>query len=488
MLAATFGALVGLPLVSAGARPVWIALRMAQARSLPAPANRSRTADSRIHITPSRPVAPTPLWTAADLLTAGWIAGMLALLLPVGVGLRQVRRLRRSGRVWPEARALANVPVLLHDELTGPMTCGVVRPAILLPSDAPNWDAEDLNRAIEHEMAHVRRRDWFSHCAARAVCAVYWFHPLVWILRRRLELEAERACDDAVLARSDASAYADQLVGVARRLSAGSRPPLLAMATRADLGLRVRAVLDSKQRRGRAGRRCVAVLAGAAAALVFAISPLRVSAVPQDTGPSGGVRLRTSTNLVTVGVKVSFPNGNAVEGLTSSDFMVSEDGVPQTILFFETMPDGYGYILGYYTRNMREDGQFRKIEITVKSPTTATLEYRPGYYANKRFADSAASGAPSAPPDYTTPPVLIYKKEADYSDEARKAKYQGTVLLMTNIDSSGKVTDVRVVRSLGLGLDEKAIEAVKQWQFKPATKDGQPVSAPTTVEVLFRLM
>jgi TonB family protein len=87
-----------------------------------------------------------------------------------------------------------------------------------------------------------------------------------------------------------------------------------------------------------------------------------------------------------------------------------------------------------------------------------------------------------------TAPVLLYKKEPEYSEEARKAKYQGTVLLYIEVDPSGKATNIRVQKSLGLGLDEKAMEAVKQWKFKPGYKDGKPVTVAATIEVNFRLL
>jgi len=87
-----------------------------------------------------------------------------------------------------------------------------------------------------------------------------------------------------------------------------------------------------------------------------------------------------------------------------------------------------------------------------------------------------------------TAPSLLYKKEPEYSEEARKAKYQGTVLLYVEVDASGKATNIKVQRSLGLGLDEKAIEAVKQWKFKPGYKDGKPVTVAATIEVNFRLL
>ncbi len=87
-----------------------------------------------------------------------------------------------------------------------------------------------------------------------------------------------------------------------------------------------------------------------------------------------------------------------------------------------------------------------------------------------------------------TAPVVIYKKDPEYSEEARKAKYQGTVLLAIEVSPDGKATNIRVVRSLGLGLDEKAMEAVKVWKFKPGYRNGQPVTVAATIEVNFRLL
>jgi protein TonB len=87
-----------------------------------------------------------------------------------------------------------------------------------------------------------------------------------------------------------------------------------------------------------------------------------------------------------------------------------------------------------------------------------------------------------------TAPVLVYKKEPEYSEEARKAKYQGTVTLYVEVAPNGKAQNIKVLHSLGLGLDEKAIEAVKQWTFKPGLKDGKPVTVAASIEVNFRLL
>lgn len=85
-------------------------------------------------------------------------------------------------------------------------------------------------------------------------------------------------------------------------------------------------------------------------------------------------------------------------------------------------------------------------------------------------------------------PAVILKVEPEYSEEARKAKFQGTVLLSVVVDEKGNPRDLRVVRPLGLGLDEKAIEAVTKWRFRPGLKDGRAVPVSAYVEVNFRLL
>ena len=84
-------------------------------------------------------------------------------------------------------------------------------------------------------------------------------------------------------------------------------------------------------------------------------------------------------------------------------------------------------------------------------------------------------------------PIPVYKPEPTYTEEARKAKYQGAVVLWIVVDSQGNVTDARLAKPLGLGLDEKALETVRTWKFKPALRNGVPVAVRVSVEVTFRL-
>lgn len=84
-------------------------------------------------------------------------------------------------------------------------------------------------------------------------------------------------------------------------------------------------------------------------------------------------------------------------------------------------------------------------------------------------------------------PRPIYDPDPEFSEEARAAKYQGKVLLWVVVGADGRPRDVRVRRSLGMGLDERAIATVKTWRFEPAMKDGHPVAVQVNIEVNFRL-
>jgi TonB family protein len=87
-----------------------------------------------------------------------------------------------------------------------------------------------------------------------------------------------------------------------------------------------------------------------------------------------------------------------------------------------------------------------------------------------------------------TAPTVITRVDPEYSEEARKAKYSGSVQLSIVVNTNGKATDIKVTKSLGMGLDEKAVEAIQKWVFKPGTNQGKPVNVRALVEVNFRLL
>jgi TonB family protein len=101
------------------------------------------------------------------------------------------------------------------------------------------------------------------------------------------------------------------------------------------------------------------------------------------------------------------------------------------------------------------------------------------------FAQGGADGASKSGGDLTDVAVL-FKVDPEYTKEARQAKLAGAVLLSLIVDTEGKARDIRVVRSLGMGLDEKAIEALQKWKFRPRTKNGIAVTIRANVEMNFK--
>ncbi len=99
----------------------------------------------------------------------------------------------------------------------------------------------------------------------------------------------------------------------------------------------------------------------------------------------------------------------------------------------------------------------------------------------------AAKPAPKADTPGVIKPQLISKTEPKYTPEAKEAKIQGPVVLDAEIEADGTVGNVKLKKSLDPGLDKNAIEAIRQWKFKPAEKDGKPIKVLTSIEVNFRL-
>ena len=299
VIAMLFVALLALPLLIAFA-PMAIDVPVAAASSSVAPANTGEplgaaagpSGTEGLEAGAQRALPALALAQWARLL---WAAGAIAFLVPVVTPAWKLSMIRRTGLpvAWHRAELarLADargvslpVELLEHEAVPGPMTFGISRPVIVLPLDAREWSEAELRRALMHEIEHIQRGDWLMQIMARTVAAFYWFHPLVWTAWRRLCLEAERSCDDAVVLSEERTDYAEQLVTLAQRMSAAPVQPMLGMANRSDLSTRVTAVLDARVRRGRAGFTLAAGTAAAAAAVVLTVAPVR--AVARDDRPA----------------------------------------------------------------------------------------------------------------------------------------------------------------------------------------------------------
>jgi len=426
------------------------------------------------------------------------------------------------------------------------------RPVILAPSGFEQLPTESRHAILCHELAHIQAHDFFFRILAEMARSLIWFQPLMWIALRQLREEQELACDDRVLAAGGKpSVYAKLLLDWDVQPGTYS-PVAAGMAHRSSLRRRLYALLDRDLPRNRvaASGALATWFLGLATALPLAaigftpatttqpmalhpvprpamvlpqprprvqlVQALRVPAPPPPPQAAASVRavpaplplFSSNTWLVLVDVIVTDPSGKVVDGLDAGDFSVTEDGKPQAIKFFEFQkvddpsPDiSSYYVLGYYAVP-KADGLYRRIAMALKSNPTAKLEYRAGQYADKSFSGDAVNNigahftvAEAADGvDQTNfastvrPPAVIFKQDPEYSEQARKARYSGAVGLLVDVSPSGQVTGVTVIRSLGMGLDEKAVEAITHWKFRPGSKDGKPVATQLQVNMNFRLL
>src|SRR5215207_10124438 len=307
----TLGALLLIPALTA-----WAPLRL---EILPA---RELAPQSAVESTPAEPVhtdaphpiaAPAPSSSSLTAPAAGapsdagilaslrgvsvwsvalglWATIALAIIASLAWSALVVRRLVRRSQslddqswltpLWEvsDRLGLQEAPrLLMSPDAKMPFACGLATPTIVLPSECEGWSQERRLAVLLHELAHVRRRDLMGHTLGRLVCAVYWFHPLVWTAARQLRAESERACDDLALSCGTcATDYAEHLLDIVTSVRRDSTPAVaLAMARRKEFEGRMLAILDPELRHSMPSRRqsfaligslgVVAILVGAAA-------------------------------------------------------------------------------------------------------------------------------------------------------------------------------------------------------------------------------
>ena len=231
---------------------------------------------------------PTPGVTAStQSLPRGWQAGELLLLvlasgiaarvlwLAIGAyGLWRLRRRSRSLDPLPDGISRAQVRVgvgaafYLSDQVSGPITFGVIRPAVVLPPAMCGMPPHVQEAIACHELLHVRRRDWLHEIFEEAVVAVLWFHPAVWMLIGRIRLAREQVVDEATIQLTDSrERYVESLLTVARARLFPSFSPASPFLRRHLLKKRVARILQESTM---TTRKLIASLTASAAALALA--------------------------------------------------------------------------------------------------------------------------------------------------------------------------------------------------------------------------
>lgn len=211
---------------------------------------------SALGLSGGSPASSTGAWI--QLALAAYAIGVAGVLMPTVIESLRARRMLRTAQSldgdakWATdlsaARRQFGVRRRVHlaaaDDIAVPVTWGLLRPVVLVPSSVEEWSPETRRMVVLHELAHVGMVDWAFGVASRGVCALYWFHPGVWWIARSLRRDAEQAADDRVIASGVArSDYAELLVSAAVS-DAPALGAAMALSARGALRSRLAAILD----------------------------------------------------------------------------------------------------------------------------------------------------------------------------------------------------------------------------------------------------
>jgi beta-lactamase regulating signal transducer with metallopeptidase domain len=452
--------------------------------------------------------------TAASVLRASgivWAAGAVLSLLVLVVGFARLswiasRAERLADGPWMRAAhdisrayGLRHAPVLFHSDHPFALgTWGIAPPKVLLPADAASWSGDRIRIVLAHELAHVRRGDWLVQSAAELLCAVYWFNPLVWLAARRLRLESEQACDDAVLMLGvESETYASELVDLARA-AAASRQLFLPAATIArpsSLERRVRAMLNATLNRDPITR-----TASIAAALVLAVVTVLVAGfgvsaqgqfatvagtvADQNGRPIKDVRLVLSNSAAQTKNEVKSDASGHYElvGIPAGSYELLFESIGMSSLKREGLTVAAGQAV--QVNAVMKIGSLQETIVVTSAPDDRPLV---NGYKGARPADKPDPCAQTTTGGCIRPPM----KTKDVRPVYPPGSNGGQVALKALIDANGLVANVDVVGDGSGGradpvLADAAASAVRQWEFTSTHLDGQPIEVSMNVSVTFR--
>ena len=378
--------------------------------------------------------------------------------------------------------------------LAMPLTWGILRPVIVLPSGATLWTEDRYRMVLAHELAHIARHDWFLQICAEVARCFYWFHPLVWLATARLRQESERASDDAVLRSGIApSHYASQLLDLARTLENSGRAgsTALAIARPSNLERRFAAMLNPSINRHTLSARTRFLVPFLALTFLLPLAALRLTAQNLSGKVSGSIHDISGTGVANATIIMSNLADNTIDSITMSTS--DRDGN----FSFKALPAGE-YELKVMKRGFEP---FRLSRVTLESgrdffqsttlqPGTIIEEVEVVPNGTAKPLSSGATGKTSrirVGGDIEAP-HLITKVQPVYPESAKLAGDSGIVILHAIISKDGKPLSLRIMNSqIDPDLARSAVEAVSQWRYTPTLLNREPIEVDTTVMVNFSL-
>jgi TonB family protein len=456
--------------------------------------------DSQFVLTSEDQAPASQPWAGWVLLS--WAIGSALFMARMAVGEIRVRRL--AGRSQPFRADLANsvlgngrrglriarsVALQVSPDIGVPFTRGILHPAIFLPEQARQWQREELEFVLAHELAHVCRHDCLTQIPAQVACALVWFHPLVWLAAFQMRKERERACDDMVLNLGHPAAdYAEFLVMLGRSLRrlTPAWSTSIAMAQFSQLEVRMKALLDPKvNRKPLAASR---VLFAAVIAIALLVPAAAIRATTKDAAGNISGTLHDPSGAVVPGagvILISSKTQTRIASRTGDDGTFSFPAVPSGRYRLEFAKPGFARTLtGEFDLGPSSDlHQNFTLSLGWVSEELVVRGHRP----------AEAAPAPPHPPHRIRVGGLVQAArlvkivKPAYPESAEKQGTEGTVILRAVIGTGGQILSLEPYNGSDPALTKAAMDAVGQWRYQPTLLNGVPVEVATTITVVFRL-
>jgi TonB family protein len=477
-------------------------------------------------------VTAAPLFGASGTLVLwGWAAGAAARLGWLVLGSARLRQIRRRSAPAAlsdfEALRMAIAPRAAFrwsDELTQPVTFGARRPLVFLPRQFARLDSEAQRAVVCHELLHVSRRDWLWILVEEHLRALFWFHPAAWWVLEQVHLSREQLIDQLVVARTASrKAYMAALIRFAD--SATLVSPSMAFLRRRHLASRLRQL--SKESRMSWKRlilttaALVGVIAGATRVVVSTL-PLEIPAPGQQSRGPARLEIRlaetapsadlidarvsgsdqriylhptviatdadvTAARVIDSGqsrfsVAVTFNESGSARLASATRAHIGKpaaivlDGRVIAAPVLRAPISGSAVISGDFTRSQADE--------IAAALTPAASSPASGRGPNRGASQPLSSKGPGV-----SLPVPVREVKPVYTQAAMANHIQGEVQMSVVVLPDGTVDEVIVTRSLDAvyGLDQQAVDAIKQWRFEPGTKDGVSVAVRVDIQMIFTL-
>jgi TonB family protein len=370
-------------------------------------------------------------------------------------------------------------------------TYGLFRPVVVLPPSVACWTEDRLRVVLTHELIHVARHDWIVSVAAEAAASLHWFNPLAWVALRRLRLEREAACDDAVLARGvGACDYAEHLIGIVSGLRSPACASSVAMAQTSQLEHRIRSILDPQLKRGGLTMKSKWGVTAAATLLLATTVVFQAPAQSGTAGLSGTVLDPSSARVPFASVIVRSKTSKQTEITRTND--VGEFNLA-------SLPAG-----DYTVEVARAGFQLSRQDVTLAPGSAQSMSV---ILATGRLNETitvsgqytGANNRPSAA-DANVPPKrlriggnmqaakMVKQVRPEYPAHLKAAGTEGTVLMEAVIGTDGRVMNLKTLNTqVHADFIKATTDAVNQWQYEPTYLNGVPVEILTQITVNFTL-